>query len=211
MRAASFLLGLLALAGCTTIQRSTSMFPNRSRDWRQVATQDDQKRLRDWRKSFLAATAAARKAGRGADVDRAGALLQPDSALASSPLPNGLYRCRLLKIGAKPGGSMPYADSGPLTCRVSQDGKLQQLVKLGGVQREMGLVFPDDAMRQVFLGTLMLPGETRAMQYGADEDRDIAGYVERIGPARWRLVMPAPHFDSLLSVLELVPLASGAR
>jgi hypothetical protein len=51
----------------------------------------------------------------------------------------------------------------------------------------------------------MLPDESRAMQYGADENRDIAGYVERIGPGHWRLVMPAPHFASLLDVLELVP------
>ena len=51
--------------------------------------------------------------------------------------------------------------------------------KLGGSQRYVGLIFPGDAMRQVFLGTLVLGDETRAMQYGQDEDRDVAGYVER--------------------------------
>ena len=76
---------------------------------------------------------------------------------------------------------------------------------VGGTQRIMGLMLPADPLRQVFLGTLMLPDESRAMQYGADENRDIAGYVERIGPARWRLVMPAPHFGSLLDVVELLP------
>ena len=49
-------------------------------------------------------------------------------------------------------------------------------------------------MRQVFLGTLVLSDERRALQYGQDETRDVAGFVERIGPNRWRLVMPQPAF-----------------
>jgi hypothetical protein len=43
------------------------------------------------------------------------------------------------------------------------------------------------------------------MQYGRDRERDVAGYVERIGPKRWRLLMPAPHFESRTDVMELVP------
>jgi hypothetical protein len=57
----------------------------------------------------------------------------------------------------------------------------------------------------VFLGTLALGDEQGAMQYGVDEMRNVAGYVERIGPNRWRLVMPRPHFESRLDVMELVP------
>ena len=30
------------------------------------------------------------------------------------------------------------------------------------------------------------------------------GYVERIGEERWRLVLPWPHFESKLDILELV-------
>jgi hypothetical protein len=82
---------------------------------------------------------------------------------------------------------------------------LQRLAKLTGVQRYVGLVFPGDAIRNVFLGTLVLADENRALQYGQDQRRDVAGYVERIGPNRWRLVMPQPHFESRLDVLELVP------
>ncbi|MBV9528318.1 DUF4893 domain-containing protein [Sphingomonas sp.] len=211
MRLAPLLVGLVTLAGCSTIERSTSMFPNRSRDWRLVATQDDQKRLRDWRSSFVDAIAAARGAGQGPAIDREGALLQPDAVLAGGALADGVYGCRLVRVGAKNAGNMAFASSGPLTCRVSADGRLQQLVMLGGVQRQMGLVFPGDPVRQVFLGTLMLPGEDRAMQYGADENRDVAGYVEQIAPQRWRLIMPAPHFDSRLAVLELVPAPMGVR
>jgi hypothetical protein len=43
------------------------------------------------------------------------------------------------------------------------------------------------------------------MDYGRDANRDMAGIVQRIGPRRWRLVLPYPHFESLLDVVELVP------
>jgi hypothetical protein len=35
------------------------------------------------------------------------------------------------------------------------------------------------------------------------------GVVERVGPARWRLVLPWPRWESNLDVMELVP-ATGA-
>jgi hypothetical protein len=187
------------------------MFPNRSQDWRQVATTADENRLREWRSSFIAALAAARGAGHGAEIDREGALLQPDSALGGGTIANGLYRCRVIRVGARLPGNRDFASSIPLTCRISADGRLQSFALLGGVQRELGRIYPADGLRGVFLGTLMLPGEARAMQYGADEDRDVAGYVERLAPQRWRLVLPAPHFDALLEVIELVPMPGGLR
>jgi Domain of unknown function (DUF4893) len=61
-------------------------------------------------------------------------------------------------------------------------------------------------MRQVFLGTLVLGDERRAMQYGRDQERDVAGFVERIGPNRWRMLLPRPHFESQIDVMELVPI-----
>jgi len=94
---------------------------------------------------------------------------------------------------------------------VKADRSLQRFNKFGGSQRYVGLIFPDDAVRQIFLGTLVLGDETRALQYSQDELRDIAGYVERIGPNRWRLVMPKPNFESQLDVMELVPSPTGAR
>jgi hypothetical protein len=47
------------------------------------------------------------------------------------------------------------------------------------------------------------------MQYGRDEDRDVAGFVERIGPNRWRLVMPYPHFESTARRDRAGPLRSA--
>jgi hypothetical protein len=57
----------------------------------------------------------------------------------------------------------------------------------------------------VFLGTLVLGDESLPVSYGSDRMRDMAGLVERIGDNRWRLVLPAPAYESLLDVIELVP------
>ena len=59
--------------------------------------------------------------------------------------------------------------------------------------------------RQVFFGTLVLGDEIRALGYGRDATRDMAGAMERIGPQRWRLVLPYPRFESTLDVIELTP------
>ena len=77
--------------------------------------------------------------------------------------------------------------------------------KLTGSQRPVGTLFPDNGRRMVFLGTLMLGDETRALRYGRDRERNLIGVVERVGPNRWRIAFPYPHFESLLDVIELVP------
>ena len=90
-------------------------------------------------------------------------------------------------------------------CQVRQEGKLQLFAKLEGSQRQVGTIFPSDGLRQVFLGTVVVGDETRAEHYGTDNQRNVAGYVERIGPDRWRMVIPSPSFESKLDVMELVP------
>ena len=208
----ALLLGIgLALTGCTEIRQPAGMIPRWTSDWREVATADDRSRLRDWRKTFTGALGAARIAGHSAEIAREGPLLDPDSALGGGPIPNGTYRCRVIKLGAKAAGMLDYVTYPPFTCEVRAERGLQAFAKLNGSQRPVGLVFPGDAMRQVFLGTLVLGDERRALQYGQDETRDVAGFVERIGPQRWRLVMPRPHFESQLDVMELVPSPQGVR
>ena len=83
----------------------------------------------------------------------------------------------------------------PRTCRIIPENGLQLLKTVSGPQRPVGIIFADDAMRGVFLGSLVLGDEHGAFQYGLDEQRDIVGYVERVGPKRWRLVMPKPVFE----------------
>ncbi|MEO6199095.1 MAG: DUF4893 domain-containing protein [Sphingomicrobium sp.] len=199
----------LAIAGCTMIRQPSAMIPQLTSDWRSVATADDRVRLRDWRPAFVGAITAARAAGHGGDIAREGALLNPDAALPGPPIPDGDYRCRIIKLGAKSQGLLDYVAYPAFTCRIDTrtgaQGERRHFTKMTGSQRAMGIIFPDSAMRQIVLGTMVLGDEQRAMAYGVDESRDVAGMIERIGPSRWRLVMPRPHFESQIDVMELVP------
>ena len=196
---------LILLPGCSEFRTAPGVIAQPSRDWRAVATESDRERLRDWRTAFVDALRAARSSGNGSDVEREGVLLNPDAALGGGPIPNGEYRCRVIKVGAKQPGLLNFVAYPPFKCRIQQGAELQDFVKLTGSQRQVGKLFPDDMLRQVFLGTLVLGDETRAMRYGRDTQRDVAGFVERIGPNRWRLIMPRPHFESQMDVMELVP------
>ena len=190
MRSANFLLAL-SLTACAATREPAVLRP--------VST--------DWRTAFTAALAKARAAGHGAEIDAEGPLLQPDSAIAGGPIPNGAYRCRVIKLGAKSAGLLDYIAYPAFDCRIQQEKNVQGFAKMTGSQRPVGLVFPGEAMRQVFLGSLVLGDEARAMQYGRDPERDVVAWVERIDPARWRMVLPYPRFESLTDVIELVPAA----
>ena len=211
MRLALLAAAFVTVSGCAEFNASPGVIGQPVRDWRVIATQSDRDRLRAWRSAFVDALRAARSAGHDSDIRREGVLLDPDAALGGGPIPNGLYRCRVIKVGAKTAGLLDYIAYPAFACRIQQERELQGFAKLTGSQRQVGLIFPGDALRQVFLGTLMLGDEARAMQYGRDTERDVAGFVERIGPNRWRLIMPRPHFESQIDVMELVPSSPGAR
>jgi hypothetical protein len=204
MRLLHFLL-LACLAGCDVIEQPQGLIPHWTTAYKEVISESDRVRLRDWRKTFVDALDAARKSGHGAEIAREGSLLDPDAAIPGPAIPNGSYRCRVIKLGARDPGNLDFVTYPPFACRVHAQRTLQRLTKLSGSQRYVGLIFPGDAIRKLFLGTLVLGDEIRALQYRQDEQRDVAGYVERIGPNRWRLLMPQPHFESRLDVMELVP------
>ena len=211
MRAALLLSALLGCSSCSVIEQPSGLIARYTTAWKEVVTEDDRARLADWRTSFTAALDAAKKAGHSAEIAKEGALLDPDAAIGPSNVPDSLYRCRIIKIGAKGEGNLAYVAYPAFYCRLKAEHGLQRFNKFGGSQRYVGLVFPGDAVRQVFLGTLVLGDETRALQYGQDELRDVAGYVERIGPNRWRMILPKPHFESRFDVMELVPASGGTR
>jgi len=195
------ILPLLAfLSACTTVPAGAL-----PAGWRETATSSDRERLRDWRTAFTRALDQARKAGHSADIASEGKLLEPDAALGPAPIPNGRYKCRVIKVGAKTEGMLDYIAYPAFDCLVLQKGTGQKLAKLTGSQRHIGRLYPDSALRQAFLGTLILGDEQRAMQYGRDPDRDLAGWVERVGERRWRLILPYPRFESTLDVVELIP------
>jgi hypothetical protein len=205
MRLALLATFALITAGCQAIGQPTGLVPRWTTAYRDVVSEVDRLRLRDWRSSFVAGLDAARKSGHAGEISREGALLNPDAALSGPAIPNGMYRCRVIKLGAKGAGNLDYIAYPGFTCRVRQERTLQRPGKLSGSQRYVGLIFPGDSVRNVFLGTLALGDEVRVLQYTQDEQRNVAGYVERIGPNRWRLIMPEPHFESRIDVMELVP------
>lgn len=188
------------------LSREGALIDSNARDWQAVATPEDRVRLRDWRSSFVEGLGDARRSGAGPKIAAEGALLAPDAALPGPAIPNGTYSCRITKLGARGSGALDYIAYPPFLCRVRPERGLQGFAKLNGSQRQVGLIFPVDALRSVFLGTLMLGDENRALQYGGDPDRDVAGYVERIGPRRWRMILPRPAFESKIDIIELSPL-----
>ena len=97
-----FAIAALAVTACATTQATP---PTQS--WQQAATENDRQRLRDWRTAFTKALEQAR-ATNAADVDREGKLLDPDAAIGAAPIPNGNYRCRTIKVGAKSEGMLNY-------------------------------------------------------------------------------------------------------
>lgn len=193
----------LTLAACAGGDRVAPPAPA-APDWRTLATPYDRQRLRDWRKAWMAALPQARAAD-AAGVAAQGALLKPDLSLDGATPPAGDYRCRVVKLGAKANGMSGYTAYPAFACRVGSADGVATLEKLTGSQRPVGRILPNPGNRAVFLGTLVLGDERGAMRYGIDQGRDMAGWVERIGPERWRVVLPYPRFESLLDVVELVP------
>lgn len=174
-------------------------------DWRQMATDDDRERLRNWRTAWLDGIDSARKAGHGAEIDAAGALFDPDNAIEGAVPPAGLYHCRAYKLGANGTAMADFVIHPEGECRVATSGRLSTIAKLNGQQRPSGVIFPDSPSRAIVLGTLMLGDETRMIGYGLDTKRDIIGFINHIAPKRWRLVLPSPHFESKIDVVDLVP------
>lgn len=196
---------IFALPACAQLTGPTRVVQSSARDWRQVATSADRERLREWRAAFVEGLNEARASGFGGQVAAEGALLDPEAAIGGGPIPNGDYNCRVIKLGSKGPTGLGYVAYPAFRCRIHQDGLLQGFAKLTGSQRPVGQIYPGDAIRQLLLGTLVLGDEQRAMHYGTDPDRDVAAFVERIGPNRWRMVLPRPAFESDLDVIELVP------
>jgi hypothetical protein len=205
MKHCALLLGLAALLPATGTANAPTASAAAAPDWRAVAKRDDLRRLRTWRDAFVEALAEANTSGSGAQITAEGGLLEPDVALDGAELPVGAYRCRTLKLGSAGSGGLGFVAYPAFDCQVKLQGDAILFEKLNGSQRPFGRLYPGGTRRQIFLGTLVLGDEIRALGYGRDATRDMAGAVERIGPQRWRLVLPYPRFESTLDVIELVP------
>lgn len=198
---------LLLLSACGKDERPVSQASPLPviADWRVMVTPSDMARLRDWREAFTRALEKARTSGNGESIAREGALLVPDAALAGLQLRAGAYRCRVIKIGSKGKLMGDYVVYPPTPCAITDEREVMGFAKSGGTQRPVGLVFPADGNRMIFLGTMVLGDERRALEYGRDSARDMAGALERVGERKWRLILPYPRFESMMDVIELIP------
>ena len=176
------------------------------RDWRSIVTAGDRDRYtrRDaaWR---LALEQARRQRGSG-DLASLGDLIEQDAARNNVAPPPGTYRCRTVKLGSQGGETgLGFVVYDWFQCRIEQTPRGLKFSKTTGSQRPSGLLFPEDGRQMVMLGSVALAAEPPANSYGQRPDRDIVAVLERIGDARWRLVIPWPQNESNLDLIELVP------
>jgi hypothetical protein len=206
---------LATLAGCTTtakvppgVRASVEVGPPlKSEAWKSVATAADEDRIARVGLAWEEALADAKKTN-AADIRKEGKLLVPRAALPRPEPTPGSYNCRLIKLGKATPKSKAYETFKPFFCYVEVEDQLLTIVKQTGSQRPAGRLWEDDdATRLIFLGSLALGDETVPLAYGDDPKRDMAGVLERIGPFRWRLVIPWPQSTSKLDVFELTPVA----
>jgi hypothetical protein len=206
-------LALAALAGCAlkpnvppgvkpTVEVGA---PAKADVWKHVATAADQDRLARLGLAWQEALAEAKQSN-AADLRREGTLLLPRSGLPRPAPTPGSYNCRLIKLGKATDKSKPYESFKPFFCYVEVDEDLLTIVKQTGSQRPAGRLWEDDdPTRLIFLGSLALGDEQQPVAYSDDPKRDMAGVLERIGPFKWRLVIPWPQSTSKLDVFELTP------
>jgi hypothetical protein len=176
-----------------------------SEAWKGVATAEDEDRIARLGLAWQDALRDAQRTNAG-DIRREGKLLLPRSALPRPEPTPGSYNCRLIKLGRAVPGGKSYETFKPFFCYVEVEDDLLTIVKQTGSQRPAGRLWKDDdATRLIFLGSLALGNEDQPLAYGDDPKRNMAGVIERIGPFRWRLVIPWPQSTSKLDVFELTP------
>ncbi|MEO5972104.1 MAG: DUF4893 domain-containing protein [Sphingomicrobium sp.] len=185
----------------------TLELPRKSDVWVRVATDADEGRLGRIGLAWQSALAEAKRAA-ARDVAEEGALLDPRAALPRPAPTPGSYNCRLIKLGKVNARGSAIEKFKPFFCYVEVEGPLLTIVKQTGSERPAGRLWEDDRPeRLIFLGSLALGNEKQPIAYGDDAKRDMAGVLERIGPFRWRLVIPWPQGTSKLDVFELTPVA----
>jgi hypothetical protein len=200
--------GALLLAGCQTPARTGSgsgpsvvVTQDEEPEWRGVANREDAQRIAElsgaWREALTGVGRQARGEGR---------LLDPDAALPKPAPSPGSYMCRVIRLGSAKPREPAYQAFKPFFCHVGVNGEQLSITKQTGTERPAGYLWEDaDTKRMIFLGSLALGADDAPLSYGENPARDMAGVFERIGPLRYRLVVPRPRGTAKLDVIELVP------
>lgn len=186
--------------------------PTKAEAWMGIVSAEDMRRLANVTGAWAAGLADARKADFVTAVREEGTLLKTDAALPRPAPTPGSYNCRLVRLGSTGKGKPALEKFKPFFCYVQVEGDLLTIVKQTGSTRPAGRLWEDeDENRLIFLGSLALGDEEAPLAYGENRKRDMAGILERIGPFRWRLVIPWPQDGAKLNVFELTPVAEQPK
>jgi len=182
----------LAMAGAAHAER-----------WQDIVTPSDADRLAKRDAAFADALAEVRASEYAGELAGNALLYDPKKRLDTPLPPAGKYLCATHKLGGQFLAFIAYPD---FACAIYGTGARRQFVKLTGSQRPVGFIYADGKRNGVFLGSLMLGDDAALVPYGQDKERDLAGTVERIGKAHWRIVFPNPYYESTMDIIELRPM-----
>ncbi|HEY0626903.1 MAG TPA: DUF4893 domain-containing protein [Allosphingosinicella sp.] len=172
--------------------------------WRQAAADEDVDRIERLPMAWTEALNEARRAGFTRAVAVEEALLRPGAALARPAPAPGSYQCRVLKLGGK-GRARAFQRFNSQFCYIGVDGEQLTLTKQTGSDLPGGFLLDDKGPRMIFLGANQAAGEDAPPAYGEKPERNVAGVIERIGPLRFRLLIPFPREEAKLIVMEMTP------
>ncbi len=214
---AGLLLATVALGGCAAFEKPRTaaarptveaLPPTKAEAWMRIANPEDVERLRGIAGAWQEGLAAARQGRFAAALREEGDLLRPEAALARPAPTPGSYNCRMVRLGQTGARAPAFVRFKPFFCYVEVEEDLLTIVKQTGSERPAGRLWDDDvSTRLIFLGSLALGNEDQPKAYGEDPKRDMAGVLERIGPMRWRLIIPHGQSGAKLDVFELTPVA----
>lgn len=152
--------------------------------------------------------AASREKALGlAAAGKADELRAATAPLAAEPQPldagklEGFWRCRSFQLG----GIFPLTVNPFFACRIRREGGTLWLEKTTGSVLRRARLDPVDDKRLLMVGAYRAVGD-KPQPYGADDYRDEAGILERIGPDRLRVELPEPraYNSARHEVIELV-------
>jgi hypothetical protein len=201
-------------AGCATLRppphprvRAT-VTVEEGEAWRNVATDEDARRLDALPQLLAEALADARRAGFARRIAAEQSLLAPAAGLPYAAPAPGPYSCRLLRLGVPAPGVRPFGESGRGFCFVGGDRDELSLTIEAGPRRMGGYLWAGkDNRTLVFLGA-QSPRGVPIGGYGDNPMGDVAGLFQRIGPFHYRLILPA-RGGRTLTIVELRPAAEG--
>lgn len=207
MRLLLFIPAAAALSGCagTPVTRPALPLVEAEPGWRGVVSIEDAQRLEHVPATWESALAAVPARYRPLVVHE-GELLDPTSARDHPAPPPGSYRCRLVRLSDGTKGQ-PAVRAFPTNfCYIRGEGaNALSFAKQTGTELPGGWLHADGDRRLVLVGARQRVAGDTTLAYGQDTARDVVGLFERIGPFRWRLVLPWRDAGTGLDIYELIP------